>query len=69
MIAAKKDRIGALTPAIKGVSAFLKCYVGEKGILDGEQGWAISRQRFRSTVLAYLIAKRILKSSRRLDTR
>lgn len=62
VIAAQNDHVGTLTPLIKSVADFLKCYISEKGILDGQEGRAISRERFRATMMAYRMARRMLRS-------
>ena len=41
----------------------MECYIGEGGIMDGRPGRAISAERYRSTLTAYRIARRILAGS------
>ncbi len=60
VLAAKCDKIGIMTPKIKGFFAFIKCFIAKKGIFDGEQGWTISCEQFRNTVHAYQIARHLL---------
>lgn len=64
VISAKSDSISPVTPYIKGVGAFLGCYIGKGAILDGHEGRAISREQYRSAFLAYNIARRTLKKTR-----
>lgn len=49
---------GFLTPWLRGIARFLRCYVAEGGMLDGAAGRAISRQHLNSTLLAYKLARR-----------
>lgn len=62
VIATQNDHVGALTPIFRGICDFLKCFFREKGVLDGPEGRAISRERFVSTMMAYSIARRKLQS-------
>lgn len=62
VIATQNDRVGALTPLLKGLKDFLKCFLREGGILDGPEGRAICRERFASTMMAYKIARRTLRN-------
>ena len=57
-IKARNARINFLTPFIKGAEAFFDMYLGHGAILDGREGRAISRERFRSTYMAYNLARR-----------
>lgn len=61
VLAAGNDHIGSLTPAVAALKAFLKTYIADRGILDGAEGREISRQSFRSTLLSYKLAKRLLE--------
>lgn len=49
---------GAITPYIQGIKSFIKCYVAQGGALDGIVGTAISKQRYRSTLLAWSTARK-----------
>lgn len=49
---------GLLTPYIQGVKSFVKCYISQGGALDGIVGTAISKQRYRSTLLAWSAARK-----------
>ena len=68
VIATQCDSVGSLTPFLKGLNAFLKCYIGEGGILDGHEGRAISCERFASTMTAYRLARRSLRSQSNRQT-
>lgn len=61
VIAAQTNRVGLIAPVIRGIKAFMECYIGEGGIMDGRPGRAISTERYRSTLTAYRIARRILR--------
>lgn len=63
VLTARNDSISAITPYIKGIAAFLDCYLNKGAILDGPEGRAISREQYRSTFLAYNLARRALKKS------
>lgn len=59
---------GLLNPIVgnwQAIKAFLSCYIGKRGILDGDPGREISRQLYRSTREAYRIARRLRKEERR----
>ncbi|MBQ8773080.1 MAG: glycosyltransferase family 2 protein [Muribaculaceae bacterium] len=60
VIAAQSDRIYPIVPYLKGISAFIECYIGQRGFLNGRPGKAISVEKYRSTVLAYRMARRQL---------
>lgn len=51
--------ISPITPYIAAVKAFLNTYFGQNAILDGAEGRAIALESYRSTLLAYQIARRI----------
>ena len=57
-IADKNGYITPLTPLLKGVSAYLKMYLGEQAVLDGAEGRAISRISFLSTYTAWRLARK-----------
>lgn len=61
VIAAHANRIGPVEPVIHGIKAFVACYICQGGIMDGPAGRAISAERYRSTLTAYRIARRILR--------
>lgn len=49
--------IKALTPYIEGIKAFLGCYIGRGGWMDGHVGRAISRQSFLTALLTFRYAR------------
>ena len=55
--------ISPLTPFMKAAGAFLGCYLSKGAILDGPEGRAISREQYRSTFMAYNLARRALKKA------
>ena len=61
VIAAQTNHVGLIAPVFRGIKAFMECYIGEGGIMDGRPGRAISAERYRSTLTAYRIARRILR--------
>lgn len=64
VIAAREGSISALTPMWKGVKALMKCYLVDRGVLDGRQGQHISRESFISTMLAWRLARRIKRKEK-----
>jgi len=60
VIAAHTNRVGFVVPVLRSLKAFIGCYIGQGGIMDGRPGRAISAERYRSTLTAYRIARRIL---------
>lgn len=64
VLSAHHDSISLVTPYIKGVTAFLDCYLNKGAILDGAEGRAISREQYRTAYLAYNLARRALKKAR-----
>lgn len=64
VLSAHLESVPAITPYIKGIKAFLDCYINKGAILDGAEGRAISREQYRSTFIAYNMARRTLKKTR-----
>lgn len=62
VLAANNDSISPIAPFINGFRDFIGCFIGRGAILDGAEGRAISRECFRSTVISYRLARRILKN-------
>lgn len=56
-LAASGRRISPLAPVWEGVKAFLGCYIGQGGWMDGTIGHAISRRRFYSALHSYRLAR------------
>ena len=54
---------GRIRPYIQGVRSFLKCYLLQGGALDGIAGSSISRQRYKSTLLAWKAAAKALEKN------
>jgi len=63
VLATAKSAIGPLTPALKGVKAFLITYIKKRGFLDGAVGLAISRHQYYAGHNAYAEARRIKKQN------
>lgn len=61
VLAARNESIGLMRPALSAIKAFVKTYIKDGGILDGAEGRAISRESYRSTLLSYKLARRLLK--------
>lgn len=62
VLATKNDAINPIKPYIEGVKAFVGCYLKQGGVLDGRIGNAISRERYKSTLLAYKVARHIMSA-------
>ncbi len=58
VIAAHATGVPPLKPVFAGIGAFLECYIGQGGILDGAPGRAISVERFRCARLSYALARK-----------
>ena len=58
-LAGRKDEISSIAPYIAAVKAFFNTYIGKRAILDGAEGRAISRESYRSTLMAYKVARRL----------
>lgn len=50
-------RIRPLTPYLEGIKAFVTCYIGRGGWMDGAVGRAISRQSFLTALNTYRYAQ------------
>lgn len=61
VLAAGNDSIAPGSPLLHGLRAFMKTYFLKGGILEGESGRAIAREAFRSEMLAYSVARRLIK--------
>lgn len=61
IIAANNIHISPLTPILKGIGAYLSTYLRHGGIFEGKVGRKISGRNFRSEIMAYRLARRILK--------
>lgn len=61
VIAAKSTAIAPYTPIIRGVGAYLSTYLAKGGILEGSIGRKISRRNFRTELMAYRLARRIIR--------
>lgn len=61
IIKARRSAVPFFTPYIKGVKAFLECYISKGAILDGPEGRAISRESYRTAYMAYDLARRSLR--------
>lgn len=47
---------GPVTPYLRGIRSFIRCYIMQGGALDGIAGTAIAKQRYHSTILAWKAA-------------
>lgn len=67
IISASGNRPGPLRPAWEGLKAFIRCYIGDRAMLDGPAGRAISVRRFRSASYAYKLARKLLANKNGLS--
>lgn len=65
VLATGNDSIAPGSPLIHGIRAFLDTYLIKGGIFDGQAGRDISREAFRSEMLAYSAARRIIDKRRK----
>ena len=64
VLAAREEKIGPLSPLFAAIVDYIRCYIRQGGILDGPEGRAISRERFRSALLSHRLARRLLKKQK-----
>lgn len=57
LILAKGSEIKPLEPFLEGAKSFIKCFIGEKGIMDGTEGREISLRRYHLTLAAWKAAR------------
>lgn len=57
LIMADGRRISAIDPYIEGLKSFAKCFIMQKGMLDGIQGREISMRRYHSALAAWKAAR------------
>ncbi len=67
VLTARLETISPVTPFLKAASAFLNCYISKGAFLDGPEGRAICREQYRSTYMAYNLARRSMKKSHRQE--
>jgi len=60
VLATRYNSLTRIRPFIEGSKAYLKCLIIEKGLFDGRAGRAISSNRYRSTYLAFELARKLL---------
>lgn len=60
VIAAHNESLSPLTPYLRLMMRFVKCYIFQGGILDGDTGRAISREHALSEFSAYREARKLL---------
>lgn len=63
MLASQLRSIGVATPLMQGVKAFVSTYIGHKAFLDGKPGRDIAGRDFKSEVMAYRLARRLIKKN------
>lgn len=63
LIVASGRRPGPLTPMWEGIKAFVNCYIGNRAMLDGAAGRAISKRQFRSARHAFKLARKLMPAS------
>ncbi len=57
LIMADGRKISAIDPYIEGMKSFAKCFIMQKGMLDGIQGRDISMRRYHSALAAWKAAR------------
>lgn len=62
VLAAQRANIGALSPTLHGIRAFLSIYIRRGGILDGAVGFTISLHRYKAEKKAYAEARKLLRN-------
>lgn len=62
-IASENTSVGSFAPICKAIEAFFRCFVVERGILDGIAGRDISLQRYRTAYSAYKSARSIIRDA------
>lgn len=67
VLANKLDKVSFLTPWLKGIKAFANCYFKKYGFLDGNEGFAISKEEYLATMEAYKLARKILNKNHDSD--
>lgn len=58
VIAAQNDSISSFTPILQAIKAYLRCYILQKGFLEGKTGRIIARRQYRSIIMAYRLARK-----------
>lgn len=61
VIAAKGHPIQAIAPIAYGIKAYMSTFFRHGGVLEGEIGRQIARRNYRSEVMAYQTARKIIK--------
>ncbi|MDE6248551.1 MAG: glycosyltransferase family 2 protein [Paramuribaculum sp.] len=64
VLATRCSSIGPLRPLYEGIKDYVRCMVMQGAWLDGTAGRTIAKSRFRSTLLAHRVARRLIISSR-----
>lgn len=65
VIAAHSDSVSPIAPFVNGLRDFVSCFLGKGAILDGPEGRAISKECYRSAVISYRIARRMLNNKKK----
>lgn len=67
ILVAKGKPTNAVSGFFKALSRLIGCYIGKAGILDGPEGWAISREHYYSTIIAYRVARQLKREKKRKE--
>ncbi|MDE6301712.1 MAG: glycosyltransferase family 2 protein [Muribaculaceae bacterium] len=62
IIAAAHQSVGFLTPALKGMKAYMKCMIGQSAWLDGKAGLKIARRRAATAYQAWRMARHMISA-------
>lgn len=62
VLAARPQKIGAFTPRLKALGAFIGCHLLDGAVLDGWAGRCIARVRYTATLAAYTDARKLKKT-------
>lgn len=65
VIATTAGSIAPGRPTLSALRSYLKTLIGDRSFLDGAEGRAIASESYRSTLLSYKLAQRILERKRR----
>lgn len=66
-LAASGRRPSPIAPLIQGIKAYIGCFIGQGGWMDGPMGREISRRRFLSALHSYRFARSVASSALRRE--
>lgn len=65
VLATSMERVAPVTPVVQAIKSFITTYVGRRAMLDGREGRAIAMENYRSTLLSYKLASRLIERKRK----